>query len=845
MTRLITSSYHKICSIGLSGASFRAAKKLIKCHERLASLYQQRIFLKRCRSFHFFPPHIKNMKFPSSLNSSVNNTFKAKIQASLLAREIQQCSATISTIRLSIEGLCSSLQNEPQIDSIKLIASESYNECKSFHKRRLIKKFTWNFTKDHENESADNLALVDAKDLITNYAPESPTKEESALLSKGPKFNISSKLTDKTELDFQFSLMDMAYQLRWKEASSREVDETDWNIPFDKRPSFPPKPSCNLAQKIALCISDANKLLQAEKKKKFVSNITQAEYKALCDLKINDNIYLPSDKGGEFTIIPKSTYLHLGTEHLNDSATYTPHKRNRTTTINKQLQKMWYEIINERRLPVNHAKRLIDKECRTQKFYFLMKTHKEGMKIRPIVSASGGPFDRIGWFLQRILKPLLQHVAAHINSTESLLNQLKNRPKDVLSSASPFSLDVVSMYTNVDIDEAVGIATEYLAEHKIYLYGLHRDNIHELLIFILKNNFFAFQGQYYLQHRGLAMGSRIAPILAILAVDKLERATIYADLSITTIFYKRYVDDSLIVVKTKTDAENILSQLNSAHQSLKFELESPSNKNSINILDCSITIAASGDLQISFFEKKAKKPLFLNEKSAQPQAAKQACVRAEFIRARRICNSEKSIKEADQLIEKKLFINGYSKKFIETQKKAVINRKNINNKQEKATYIKFPFISENFSYKLRRIFNRHQLPIQAVSSSNNTLRQSLAKDKTNDNRCSMRNCQINDPPLCNRTRVVYCVTCNTCNQQYVGSTSQKLHTRFYQHNTQHDSALFAHKQSHSGSCVLSCEVIASAQSLKELLFKEGLLIRKLKPKINRKSELGDVLPFLS
>jgi len=730
---------------------------------------------------------------------------------------------------------------------INSIAQESYNECKSYHKKRLIKKFSWNFEKNDDKKSSENPPLVEPKDLITNYAPDSPTKDECSLLSKGPKFNMSSKLTKKTELDFQCSLTDMAYQLRWNESLNDEVSDTIWNIPFDKRPSFPPKPSPILAQKIASCISDANKLLQTEKRKNFICNISQTEYKALQNLKNNDNIYLPSDKGGEFTIIPKSIYLHLGTEHLSDSTTYTSHKRNRTVVINRQLQSIWYDIINERRLPANNAKRLIYKECRTQKFYFLMKTHKEGRKIRPIVSASGGPFDRIGWFLQKMLKPLLQHVSAHIGSTEDLLTQLKNKPVDELSSSSPFSLDVVSMYTNVNIDEAVGIAIEYLAQHKIPLYGLHIENIQELLNFILKNNFFEFQGQFYLQHRGLAMGSRIAPILAILAVDKLERTSIYADTSINTIFYRRYVDDSLILLNNKTDAEKILANLNNTHQSLKFELECPSAENSINILDCCIKIAANGELQIGFFEKKAKKPLFLHQQSAQPQMTKQACVRAEFIRARRICNNEHSTKVADEQIERKLLINGYSRQYVQNQKTAILKRKKNTNKDKKENkfFIPFPFISDDFSYKLCRLFKRHQLPVQAVSGSNNTLRQSLTKPTKDNSRCTKRTCHLNNPPLCNRTRVVYCLSCSLCKKEYVGSTIQKLHDRIYQHHNNKDSAIYTHKQSHSSPCLFSCKIVATARTLKELLFKEALSIRQMRPKINRKSELTDVLPLLS
>jgi len=838
------SSYTKICSLSLSGATFRAAKKLVKFYERLASIYQQRNFLKRCRSFNVLPPHLQNMKLPSFLASPSNSSFKNKILHSLLSREIQHCFTRISCLRSSIDDLTTSLETDNKFSEIQSIASNSYKESKYSNKKRLIAKFNWNFQKQAPKENKQNPSPTKIQNLVTNYSDKELTADETLLLSKGPKFNVASKLTSKTELDFYCSLTDMAYQLRWKESNQYSNKNSEWNIPFDKRPSLPPKPTNTLAQRLSNCLADATILLEKEKQKRFISNISKNEYNALQNLKNDNNIYLPSDKGGEFTVLSKESYLHLGIDHLNDTTTYTQSKKDRTATIATQLKKLWFEIIHERRLPYQHAKRLIDQQCRTQQFYFLMKTHKEGQKIRPIVSASGGPFDRIGWLLQQILSPLLSQVAAHISSTDELIRELKEMGPNTLSSSSPYSFDVVSMYTNVDTNEAVEVAIDCLTTQKIPLYGLHRENIKELLTFVLNNNFFTFQNRFFLQHRGLAMGSRIAPILAILAVDKLERSTIFADLALNISFYKRYVDDSLLVLKNGAKAEDILSSLNSKHKSLKFELEGPSTDNSINILDTCITIAPSGELKIEFYEKAAKKPLFLHEKSAQPHATKAACARAEFIRARRICNNEHSLKEADLKITNKLLINGYSKDFIDKQKQATTRRKINSKENENISFIKFPFISDDFSFKLNRLLKRHKLPIRPVSASSNTLRQALSKHNITTNTCTKRNCRLNEPTMCHRKRVVYCLTCSVCQNKYVGSTKQPMHNRFEQHHTSSSSAVFSHIKSHGNTCAFSCKILASAHSIKELLFKEALLIREHKPKINRRNELDDVLGFL-
>ena len=60
------------------------------------------------------------------------------------------------------------------------------------------------------------------------------------------------------------------------------------------------------------------------------------------------------------------------------------------------------------------------------------------------------------------------------------------------------------------------------------------------------------------------------------------------------------------------------------------ELENPAADNSVAILDCKIQILDDGSLKQSFYEKQAKKPIFMNYYSAQLTSLKNSCVRSEF-----------------------------------------------------------------------------------------------------------------------------------------------------------------------------------------------------------------------
>jgi len=82
---------------------------------------------------------------------------------------------------------------------------------------------------------------------------------------------------------------------------------------------------------------------------------------------------------------------------------------------------------------------------------------------------------------------------------------------------------------------------------------LEKDDILELLEFVLTTTYFAFRGEIYRQKFGTAMGSPVSPSVANIFMEQLERtlsATVPEDLRPK--LWKRYVDDTLEVVKRGT-----------------------------------------------------------------------------------------------------------------------------------------------------------------------------------------------------------------------------------------------------------------------------------------------------
>ena len=95
------------------------------------------------------------------------------------------------------------------------------------------------------------------------------------------------------------------------------------------------------------------------------------------------------------------------------------------------------------------------------------------------------------------------------------------------------------------------------------------------------------------------------------ALDRVKKLINFSSNLFSIPFYKRYVDDSLILLNSTCDGNAILDALNNSHPIIEFELENPAADNSIAILDCKIQILDDGSLKQSFYEKQAKKPIFI------------------------------------------------------------------------------------------------------------------------------------------------------------------------------------------------------------------------------------------
>lgn len=107
------------------------------------------------------------------------------------------------------------------------------------------------------------------------------------------------------------------------------------------------------------------------------------------------------------------------------------------------------------------------------------------------------------------------------------------------------SFDVTSLYTNVAKESELQAVSEFLTENEASanLYGLSVNQVMTLVNECLMCNVFKWSGEYYRQTRGLAMGQKLAPVLAVAFMSKVENPL----LERMPTLYCRYIDDCFIV----------------------------------------------------------------------------------------------------------------------------------------------------------------------------------------------------------------------------------------------------------------------------------------------------------
>jgi len=177
--------------------------------------------------------------------------------------------------------------------------------------------------------------------------------------------------------------------------------------------------------------------------------------------------------------------------------------------------------------------------------------------MRPIVSNIGAPTYHLSKYLAGLLRQITGNSSHHVKNSfqfVQILESLRVRPEDLI-----VSFDVVSLFINVPIVDS------------LELLGHHFEDVLALFKHVL--TYFCFDGQFYEQTDGEAMGSPLSPVITNFFMEDFKKKAI-EQATHKPVCWFRYVDDTFVIwPHGQEKLEHFLIHLNGLHNKIQFTME--------------------------------------------------------------------------------------------------------------------------------------------------------------------------------------------------------------------------------------------------------------------------------
>ena len=387
--------------------------------------------------------------------------------------------------------------------------------------------------------------------------------------------------------------------------------------------------------------------------------------------------------------------------------------------------------------------------------YGLVKTHKQGNPMRPIISSVGSITYKLSKFLVKILSPLLGTISnSHLKNSCDLVDKLNNLT--ITSDHRMVSFDVTSLFTKVPINDLLEYLSQTLDNYEIIL---PTPVIIKLVKLCIKDCVFTFNGSYYRQIFGMAMGNPLSPLLSNIYMEFFESRLI-PPIWMSQISWFRYVDDILVVFKKNLNIDNFLDVINNLVPSIKFTTEIEVN-GKIPFLD-TLVHRSSNEFKYSIYRKPTNNLTYVHYFSGHTLNVKRSVFQSMFLRALRVCSPEffdEEIAIIKSIGEKLCYPDHFLERCHDFAKKTFYNQES----KPKTCYkniLCLPY-HENFSH-LVAILKR--IDITVVFKFAKTIRNVLIKNSPEDS-----------------NNIIYSIHCNSCRIPYIGQTTKGIDQRINQH----------------------------------------------------------------
>ncbi len=728
--------------------TLKQIRRLEKLDYKLRKSEMDVEFLKVCLDNSLVPNFVKFKVTNAALKTS--KTYR-DCQRRLLKQELSNKKSLRRTFHAEIKRLKHELARRLSLVDFTHIISlfgrsndATLSKCKEVHKKKLYN--LGYFERDKEANDPDQ--------VIRNFSSYVLTDDEKTLLAKGLNFSIPPKNLNSADFMAPFETL-------YKEVKTSNIISK---------------------HKLDLLKVDLKKVAYSSfNRYNFLKelNLSKQEYDALKKLSSNKDIVIQkSDKGNSVVLLDRADYLKRMQEMVDDVSKFEK--------IAVKDGKKYNFMVKETREVDNILKELlgITREERLKlspdgpnpaRLYGLPKIHKplvDGLpKYRPIISQIGSPTYKIAKFLLSFVQPFTTNEYT-IRDTFHFVSMLDGKDHRLVMA----SLDVESLFTNIPLDETIEIVTNKVFEKKNQVNGLYRTDFKKLLTLSTKGTVFLFNGHYYRQKDGVAMGSPLGPALANAFLCHHEPTWLdECPLSFSPIFFARYIDDIFVLLRSKDHISELSEYMSSRHPNIRFTYEEEAN-NVLPFLDVNVFRDADR-FSSTVHRKDTFSGVYTNYLSFMPDTYKKGLISTLLHRAYEISSSHRSVHEEVENLKKIFGKNGYPSRFVD---KCILKffNKIYEKKDPLFTVAKreftmvLPYLG-NTSLKIKnsltRTFNE-LIPFAKVKI--------IFKTSKKLSSCFVFKDKI---PKSLMSGVVYKFTCAGCNSSYIGSTKRYWEKRLEEH----------------------------------------------------------------
>lgn len=518
---------------------------------------------------------------------------------------------------------------------------------------------------------------------VHNRSQLSFSPEETHTLSLGLKFIPTPRQLEREDIKQSCFEFERFTRIRWMfQHSNKRKFIKKFHIP---KPEFQPKidePKINqmlakIRHRTLATFDHAKRLTKPNltlRKKQFLKTIRS----------LTSIVIKPADKNLGITILDKDWYVQEAMSQLADSKYYTQVSLQKikdtllekAKEIEERLENITYfnssQDMSYLKIKLTTHIPQINKLTETPettaqhtlsipKFYLLPKIHKSPMKGRPIVSSYDWITTPASIWVDHQLQPFVRKLESVIKDSKSLVQRIENTTITD-RNCTLFTADISSLYTNIPITDGMLALRKFLVKFQIPNQTL----IITLMEFILMNNFFEFNEQFFQQLEGTAMGTPAAPTYANIYLYITFDLPVIEHWGTTIILYKRYLDDLLIIISSTTNEDTFSDEINKTNEYIK--LTSTANKYRCEFLDLVIykdtRFREKMILDTTVHQKQMNKYLYIPYISYHGIHVKKSLITTEMYRYIRNCSDELTFLRIRQQFYQRLRERGYPRNFL-------------------------------------------------------------------------------------------------------------------------------------------------------------------------------------